>query len=524
MKFRFGLRPQLVLLFTVVFTLVYGAIFWRVYVFTTEHTTQQLRDDLDDTLKGTVKGIDGDETIAMFREGKPTADGFSDDPRYKRQIGYLSQVHELEPRAFPYTMVRGTTPHDYVYLVDIDTPGTKHAAFLEHDTLTQEADDALDKGMLTERPDLYEDKFGRWLTSYAPIRDHTGKVVALLGCDFEASYVETVQGAAKRNVIKVMLGTYAAMLVLVYFAAGFFTRPVRELTRATENLGVELAEGESQFRQDSLGKDVPLAKRNDELGTLARAFNDMSGRLARAFRELAKANEELEDRVKERTAELAKEQEKSEKLLRNVLPEEIANRLKNEPQTIAEGFDAVTVAFADIVGFTELSARSSPIEVVRMLNEIFSAFDGLAEKYGLEKIKTIGDAYMVVGGLPVHRADHAQAVADMAIEMQAFMRKLQEKSPGLAIRIGVHTGPVVAGVIGTKKFSYDLWGDTVNVASRMESHGERDRIQLSDAAASALRTDFVVEQRGTIKVKGRGELATHWLVQRRVAQSNAVDL
>jgi class 3 adenylate cyclase len=226
--------------------------------------------------------------------------------------------------------------------------------------------------------------------------------------------------------------------------------------------------------------------------------------------------------VKLRTAELAKEQEKSEKLLRNVLPEEIATRLKNEPQTIAEGFEAVTVAFADIVGFTELSARSSPIEVVRMLNEIFSAFDALADKHGLEKIKTIGDAYMVVGGLPVQRPDHAQAVADMAIEMQAFMRTLQEKSPGLAIRIGVHTGPVVAGVIGTKKFSYDLWGDTVNVASRMESHGERDRIQLSDAAAAALREDFVVEVRGTIKVKGRGELATHWLVERRVAQGTAL--
>jgi class 3 adenylate cyclase len=513
-KFRFGLRPQLVLLFTVVFTLVYATIFITVIVMTTEHTTKQLRDDLDDTLKGTVKGIDGDETLALSREGTPTADGFSDDPRYKRQIGYLTQVHELEPRAFPYTMVRGTTPHDYVYLVDIDTPGTKHAAFLEHDTLTDEADKALDEGKVTDRPDLYEDKFGRWLTSYAPIRDHTGKVVALLGCDFEASYVETVQREAKQKVVRVMLLTYAAMLLLVYFAAGFFTRPVRELTLATENLG-----------EDSLGKDVKLAKRNDELGALARAFNDMSGRLARAFRELARANEELEDRVKQRTAELAKEQEKSEKLLRNVLPEEIATRLKNEPQTIAEGFDAVTVAFADIVGFTELSARSSPIEVVRMLNEIFSAFDGLAEKYGLEKIKTIGDAYMVVGGLPVHRADHAQAVADMALEMQAFMRTLQEKSPGLAIRIGVHTGPVVAGVIGTKKFSYDLWGDTVNVASRMESHGERDRIQLSDAAAAALRTDFVVEVRGTIKVKGRGELSTHWLVERRsgVAQRNVVE-
>jgi class 3 adenylate cyclase len=503
-KFRFGLRPQLVALFTFAFTLVFAVIFYTVYLFITKHTTHQLRSDLDDTLLGTAKGIDGDETIGLFKEGTATPDGFSDDVRYKKQMAYLKQVHELEPRAFPYTMVRGSGPHEYIYVVDVDTNDTKHAAFLEHDTHTQEADDAWDKGRLTERPDLYEDKWGRWMTSYAPIRDHTGKIVALLGCDFEAGYVETVQREAKRNVVLVMLATYAGMLLLVWFAAGFFTRPVRELTLATENLG-----------EDSLGKDVPLAKRNDELGALARAFNDMSGRLARAFKELAKANEELEDRVKARTAELAQEQEKSEKLLRNVPPKEIADRLKNEPQTIAEGFEAVTVAFADIVGFTEMSARSSPIEVVRMLNEIFSAFDALAEKFGLEKIKTIGDAYMVVGGLPVQRPDHAQAVADMALEMQAFMRTLQAKQPGLAIRVGMHTGPVVAGVIGTKKFSYDLWGDTVNVASRMESHGERDRIQLSDAAASALRVDFVVEYRGTIKVKGRGELTTHWLVERR---------
>ncbi len=503
-RVRFGMRSQLVALFTLAFTIVFAAVFYWVYSFTTARSMERLRNDLNDTLLGATSGIDGDETIGLFHEGKARDDGFSDDPRYKKQLDYLAQVHKLEPRAFPYTMVRAQGPHEYIYVVDIDTPDTKHAAFLEHDTHTQEADDAWDRGVLVERPDLYEDKFGRWMTSYAPVRDHEGKVVALLGCDFEASYVERVQRHAQRSVVVVLLVTYLAMLLLVYVAAGFFTRPVRELTRATENLG-----------EASLGKDLALAARTDELGALARAFNDMSGRLARAFHELAQANEVLEERVKERTAELAKEQEKSERLLQNVLPKEIADRLKTNPQTIAEGFDAVTVAFADIVGFTELSARSSPIEVVRLLNEIFSAFDHLAEKHGLEKIKTIGDAYMVVGGLPVHRADHAAAVADMALEMQAYMRELQKTKPGLAIRVGVHTGPVVAGVIGTKKFSYDLWGDTVNVASRMESHGERDRIQLSDAAAAVLRVDFEIDARGSIHVKGRGELVTHWLVGRR---------
>jgi class 3 adenylate cyclase len=509
------MRTQLVALFTIAFTIVFAAVFYWVFTFTTTRAEDRLRVDLDNTARGAVTGIDGDEIEALYRDGKPRPDGYSDDPRYVRENAYLQQVNRLSPQAMPYTMVRGGRPDtrrvgaaakapEYVYIVDVDIPNTPHAGFLETDTLVPEADRAWDTGKLTHRKDIYTDRFGTWLTTYMPIKNHAGTVVALLGCDYEASYVYQVRRSAQRSVARFLLASYVATLVLVWFAAGFFTRPVRELTAATEKL-----------HERDFGSALVLAKRSDELGALARAFNDMSGRLSRAFGELARSNEVLEERVKERTAELASEQEKSERLLRNVLPAEIAERLKREPQTIAEGFDAVTVLFADIVGFTEMSARSSPIEVVRLLNEVFSAFDKLAEKHGLEKIKTIGDAYMVVGGLPVPRADHAAAVADMALEMQAFMHALREKQPGLSIRIGVHTGPVVAGVIGTKKFSYDLWGDTVNVASRMESHGERDRIQLSDAAAAALRVEFDVEERGTIKVKGRGELVTHWLVGRK---------
>jgi len=515
------MRAQLVALFTIAFTIVFAAVFYWVYTFTTTHTEERLRADLNNATRGAVTGIDGDEIEALYRDGVAKPDGYSDDPRYVRENAYLEQVHALSPQAIPYTMVRGgpsarrvgpaSPAPEYVYIVDVDIAGTKHAGFLETDTLVPEADRAWDTGQLVERPDVYTDRFGSWMTSYMPIKNHAGKVVALLGCDYDASYVYEVRKKAQRSVVAVLLASYAAMLLLVFFAAGYFTRPVRELTRATENLG-----------EANLGKDTALASRTDELGALARAFNDMSGRLARAFGELARSNEVLEERVKERTAELASEQQKSERLLRNVLPAEIAERLKSEPTTIAEGFDAVTVLFADIVGFTEMSARSSPLEVVRLLNEVFSAFDKLAEKFGLEKIKTIGDAYMVVGGLPVPRPDHAQAVADMALEMQAFMHHLRERQPGLAIRIGIHTGPVVAGVIGTKKFSYDLWGDTVNVASRMESHGEKDRVQVSDAAADALRGDFEIEARGTIKVKGRGELATHWLLRRK-APANAAE-
>jgi class 3 adenylate cyclase/HAMP domain-containing protein len=299
------------------------------------------------------------------------------------------------------------------------------------------------------------------------------------------------------------------MLLLVYTAAGVFARPITALTHATEGL--------RESTLGAMGAGDDLAKRTDELGALARAYGRMSRRLARAFKDLESANAVLEDRVAERTADLVAEQSKSERLLRNVLPGEIAERLKREPSAIAEGFDAVTVLFADIVGFTEMSARSTPLEVVRLLNAIFSSFDELADKYGLEKIKTIGDAYMVVGGLPVPRPDHASAVAEMALDMRRVVDGLRSAHPGLAVRIGMHTGPVVAGVIGTRKFSYDLWGDTVNVASRMESHGEAGRVQVSAAVAEALGDGFELEERGVIKVKGRGELRTLWLVGKRAA-------
>jgi len=276
------------------------------------------------------------------------------------------------------------------------------------------------------------------------------------------------------------------------------------LTKATEAL-----------REGTLGTALDVGKRSDEVGALARSFNRMSRRLARAFGEIEEANTVLEERVALRTKDLAAEQEKSEGLLRNVLPQEIILRLKENPQAIAEGYDAVTVLFADIVGFTELSARVSPIELVELLNQIFSTFDKLAEKHGLEKIKTIGDCYMVVGGLPKPRADHAAAIADMALDMQRVMLELREKHPGLAIRIGVHSGPVVAGVLGTKKFSYDLWGDTVNIASRLESHGDRDRVQVSGAVAKEIETLFDLEERGVIKLKGRGDMTTFWLLARK---------
>nr|WP_017717105.1 adenylate/guanylate cyclase domain-containing protein [Oscillatoria sp. PCC 10802] len=209
---------------------------------------------------------------------------------------------------------------------------------------------------------------------------------------------------------------------------------------------------------------------------------------------------------------LRQERENAERLLLNILPEPIADRLKHDTGSIADSFEDVTVLFADIVGFTELSATITPTELVGLLNQIFSRFDRLAEKHALEKIKTIGDAYMVVGGLPVPRKDHAEAVAEMAIDMHEEIRRLSaETGQTFHIRVGINTGPVVAGVIGLKKFIYDLWGDTVNTASRMESHGIPGGIQVTDTTYQLLRHKYEFQKRGAIKVKGKGEMVTYLL-------------
>ena len=207
--------------------------------------------------------------------------------------------------------------------------------------------------------------------------------------------------------------------------------------------------------------------------------------------------------------------EKSEGLLLNILPAAIAVRLKEQQQPIAEGFSEVSVLFADIAGFTPLSARLQPEDLVRMLNRVFSEFDRLADLHGLEKIKTIGDAYMVAGGIPSARPDHAEAVADMALDMLSAVERLgKELEVPLRLRVGINSGPVVAGVIGTRKFIYDLWGDTVNTASRMESHGIPGEIHLTEETARRLEGRFQVERRGTIEVKGKGQMTTFFLKER----------
>jgi class 3 adenylate cyclase len=205
----------------------------------------------------------------------------------------------------------------------------------------------------------------------------------------------------------------------------------------------------------------------------------------------------------------------NERLLLNILPRPIAQRLRDGEPLIADRFDDVTLLFADIVGFTSLSSTMSPAELVGVLNDVFCAFDELVEKYGLEKVKTIGDAYMVVGGMPEQSADHTARVAGMALDLADAVDEIEAaRRLGMAFRIGLHCGPVVAGVIGTKKFIYDIWGDTVNVASRMESLGVPRRVQVSHAVMERLRGAFEFEARGLIDVKGKGPTPTYFLVDR----------
>jgi class 3 adenylate cyclase len=300
---------------------------------------------------------------------------------------------------------------------------------------------------------------------------------------------EAHENEVVRHVTAAGAGGAAAGLLLGGLYAGNIIRRLRTAVGVANRLAL----GERNF-------DVPVEGR-DEARDLLKAMREMAGKVART------------------EASLQHEQQRSERLLLNVLPRPIAERLKQSNQPIADGFASVTVLFADVVGFTALSERLPPADLVRVLNDLFSRFDHLAERFGLEKIKTIGDCYMAVAGIPTPRGDHARAVAEMALAMQQTLATFDPgvtDAPPLRIRIGINSGPVVAGVIGIRKFIYDLWGDTVNVASRMESHGIAGQIQVSESTHALLRNDFVFEPRGSIPIKGKGEMNVFLLKRPRM--------
>lgn len=296
-------------------------------------------------------------------------------------------------------------------------------------------------------------------------------------------------------------------LVTILLLGPVVILPILKLRQAL--LAVGQATGEERL---NLSQYQIAVNRQDELGEVMEAFNSMICQISSNVAEIKNNEKELKVLVKE----LEKARDQADELLLNILPKPIADQLKQGVYPIAESFPQVTVLFADIVGFTELSQRISPVKLVELLNDLFSRFDRLVEKHCLEKIKTIGDAYMVVGGLPMPRSDHAEAIAEMALDMQQEMSQFcTELGEPINIRIGINSGPVVAGVLGIKKFVYDLWGDTVNIASRMESHGLVGSIQVSEVTYQLLGEKYSFVSRGEIEVKGKGKTPTYLLVAKQ---------
>jgi class 3 adenylate cyclase len=285
-----------------------------------------------------------------------------------------------------------------------------------------------------------------------------------------------------------------ALLLLAVIAALSMTdqilRPVNELVKAARRV----AAGDLSAQVESRWKD--------ELGMLSDTFNSMT-----------KSIREKTELIEEKSAE-------NERLLLNILPGVIADRLKKGEERIADGFAEVTVLFADIVNFTAFSVHTPAAELVSLLNDLFSRFDVASQRFGVEKIKTIGDCYMAVCGLPEPRSDHARAAAELALEMLRVVEEFnRQRGTNLQFRIGLNSGPVVAGVIGSTKFIYDLWGDTVNVASRLESTGVPGAIHVTESIYTKLCGAYTFEERGLIEVKGKGKLPC-WIMRKQVVESN----
>lgn len=356
-------------------------------------------------------------------------------------------------------------------------------------------------------------------------------VMPMLALGYAASHVERLRArlldiTAAINAVAGLLYvgwvTYAVLRVpaaiasassgVAFFALLIFRlHPARALFAATSYCVLAQALLVALYRDGVMG--------STELVVLISAISNSvaAGFIASlAIERVTRSTFRAERLVEAQARVISEERERSEALLRNVLPEEIAERLKHTPGTIADDIDAATVLFADIVGFTPLAARMTAQDVVAILDEVFTQFDDLADTYQVEKIKTIGDAYMAVAGVPTPRFDHVSAVANLALDMLGVMTTSE-----LDVRIGIATGPLVAGVIGRRKFSYDLWGDTVNTASRLESHGVPGAIQVTSDVREALGSAYEFEDRGNIELKGKGSTRAHLLVRRRVEVATA---
>lgn len=309
---------------------------------------------------------------------------------------------------------------------------------------------------------------------------------------------------------RVQLGLVLALALLGLLSIGYTVilrlvlRPIRLLSLAVQQL------------EQGKFAEIQSIRGVRELNQLVTAFNQMASILHQREKEKETALTDLG----EKATALEKEKGRTEKLLLNVLPVAIADRLQRGEKVEAETFPEVTVLFADVVGFTKLAAELGPRSVTNLLNELFEIFDDLAEKYKLEKIKTIGDCYMAVAGVPDRSPTHAQQMADFSLEALSILKSQNQKlSRNLQIRIGMHSGTVAAGIIGRKKFAYDLWGDVVNVTNRLEGTAEPMKIHVSESVHARLEDSYIFEDRGEVELRNRGKLRTYYLIGKKVEKS-----
>jgi class 3 adenylate cyclase/HAMP domain-containing protein len=521
------LRRKITIAFFLVSALVSVVLAVFLYRFVERQLAVELRDKLQDIAHLGAHAID----TAAYRRladqlGELDDNAVSDiehSPDWKAIYDQLRQIRAAEPTLihYAYQLAPGNAPRTPRFVVDANVLELD-ARIARGETVTEDVshfNKPFDVGgiPLLERaltdcasqlePDFVADPtFGvKSISAYVPLvdatgaalRDARGRCLGVLGVDITDSKMRAALDAAGSLALRISIAVVVLALIVSIIMGTVLTRSVLALSTTV-----------NQFAAKDFSARTRVFSK-DEIGQLGHSFNAMADTIQIH-------SEQLEEMVRLRTQELTEEKQTSERLLLNVLPGPIAERLKTGENLIVDRFDAVSVLFADIVGFTTLSQRTSPEALVTMLNELFSTFDRLAEQHGLEKIKTIGDAYMVVAGIPNPVADHATAMMHMALDMIASIEAYSRRAAmELTIRVGIHSGSVVAGVIGTKKFIYDLWGDTVNTASRMESYGVPGRIHVSDATHRLLADSFDFEPRAPIEVKGKGVMQTYLVIAQK---------
>jgi class 3 adenylate cyclase len=530
------LRPKITIAFFAVSSLISLLLAFFLYRFIESHLDDEIHERLRDITQLGSQLVDRPAferlraEVGELDEAKTSEVEHTQD--YRLIYSQLRRLRDVEPGKllrFAYLLVPTAEPGKPRFVVDADVldylarvargenPGEiSHFASSYDATAIPLLVEALETCTPRYEPNfVYDKEFDvNSISAYVPLtdldgkpqRDASGKCLGVLGVDIVDRELRATLKAAGGLAIWISLAVILLALVVSITMGTILTRSVLALTSTVKRF----ADKDFTARTPRLPKD--------EIGQLGTNFNSMAVAIQNY-------SENLEELVKQRTRELNDEKQTSERLLLNVLPLPIADRLKQGETLIVDRFDAVSVMFADIVGFTTMSAKTTPEKLVSMLNSLFRTFDDLAEKHGIEKIKTIGDAYMAVAGVPEPIADHAVAMAHMAMDMLVAVHAYaKEHAIELDIRIGIHSGSVVAGVIGTKKFIYDLWGDTVNTASRMESHGVPGRIQITDVTLQALRDQFEVEDRGTVEIKGKGAMHTYLLVRQKSRDPHRVSI